>query len=275
MEQVAKQEIVQIDIEKVIGNKNPKLLKWLPDFIINYLKRVIHQEEVNFALRTYADKKGVDFVNEILKYFNINIIIKGEENIPRVGKYIFASNHPLGGIEGMALISVVNRYHEIIRFVVNDILLNLQNFEPLFVPVNKHGSYTKDYAKILESTFNSDAQVLYFPAGLVSRKIKGKIVDLEWKKSFISKAVQYQRDVIPVYIDGRNSNFFYNLANFRKALGIKANIEMFYLADEMFKHRNKTITMHFGETIPFKTFDNSKTYLEWASYVKQKVYSFS
>lgn len=275
MEQAAKKEIIQIDIEKVIANKNAVLLKWLPGFVISYLKRVLHLEEINYALRTYGEKSGVEFVNDILKYFNINLVVKGEENIPREGKYIFAANHPLGGIEGMALISVVNRYHEIVRFVVNDILLNLQNFEPLFVPVNKHGVYTKDYAKILENTLTSEAQVLYFPAGLVSRKIKGKVVDLEWKKSFISKAIQYKRDVIPVFLDGKNSNFFYNLANFRKAIGIKANIEMFYLADEMFKQKNKTLTMHFGKPIPYQFFDSSKTHMEWATYVRQQVYSFS
>lgn len=275
MEQVPRQGIIQIDIEKVIGNKNPKLLKWLPRFVINYLKRVIHQEEINFVLRTHGSKQGIEFVEAVLKYFNINIVIKGDENIPLEGKYIFVSNHPLGGIEGMALISVTNRYHEIIRFVVNDILLNLRNFDPILVPVNKHGKYTKDYAKILENTFNSEAQVLYFPAGLVSRKIKGKIVDLEWKKSFISKSVQYKRDVIPVFIEGCNSNFFYNLANFRKAIGIKANIEMFYLPDEMFKQKNKTITIHFGKPISFRTFDSSRTHQEWAKYVKQQVYAFS
>jgi 1-acyl-sn-glycerol-3-phosphate acyltransferase len=275
MEQVSKHEIIQIDIEKVIRNKNPKLLKWLPGFVLNYLKRVLHQEEVNYALRTYGDKTGYEFVDEILKYFNINIVIKGEENIPRDGKYIFAANHPLGGIEGMALISVVHRYHEVIRFVVNDILLNLKNFDPILVPVNKHGSYTKDYAKILENTFNSEAQVMYFPAGLVSRRINGKVVDLEWKKSFISKAVQYQRDIIPVFIEGRNSSFFYNLASFRKAIGINANIEMFYLADEMFKQKNKTLTMHFGKAVSYKTFDASKTQLQWAAYIKQQAYLLS
>lgn len=267
-----KSEILQIDIEKVIGSKNPKLLKWLPGFVLNYIKHIIHQEEVNHVLKIYGDKQGIDFLNAVLNYFNIQINLKGETNIPNKGKYIFASNHPLGGIEGMVLISVVNRYYEIVRFVVNDILLNLKNFEPLFIPVNKHGVYTKEYAKILESTFQPEAQVLYFPAGLVSRKINGQIMDLEWKKSFISKSVQYQRDIIPVYIEGHNSNFFYNLANLRKAIGIKANIEMFYLPDEMFKQKNKTITIHFGEPIAFETFDSSKTQLEWAAFVKEKVY---
>lgn len=268
-------EILQINIENIIRSKNPKLLKWLPHFALSYLKRILHQDEVNYVLRTYGHRQGVDFVRTVIEYFNIKITIIGEENIPRDGKYIFAANHPLGGIEGMAMICVVSRYHDVVRFVVNDILLNLKNFEPLFVPVNKHGAYTKDYAQILENTFNSEAQVLYFPAGLVSRKINGKIVDLVWKKSFITKSIQYKRDVVPVFIDGRNTNFFYNLANIRKKAGIKANIEMLYLADEMFRQKNKTLTLYFGKTIPYLTFDNTKTTPEWADYVKRHVYALA
>ncbi|MBI5218560.1 MAG: glycerol acyltransferase [Bacteroidia bacterium] len=272
MEQLVNNEPLQIDINKVIGNKNPGLLKILPRFLINYIKRTIHQDEINYVLKTYGDRYGVDFVNAVLDYFNLKIIIKGEENIPKSGKYIFAANHPLGGLEGMAMISVVARYHKDVRFIVNDILMNLKNYEPIFIPVNKHGSHSKEYAQWIENAYCSDAQILYFPAGLVSRKIKGKITDLEWKKNFITKSVQHQRDVVPVFIEGRNSNFFYNFANFRKTVGIKANIEMIYLPDEMFRQKNKTIVLHFGKSIPCTTFDNSKTQSEWAGWVKEIVY---
>ncbi|HBX50492.1 MAG: glycerol acyltransferase [Bacteroidetes bacterium RIFOXYA12_FULL_35_11] len=264
---------LQIDIEQIIAAKNPRLARLLPRFILHYIKRVIHENEVNYVLRTYADKTGLVFVEAVLSYFNITIKTSGEENIPTDGKYIFAANHPLGGIEGMALLQVVSHHNREVRFVVNDILTNLKNYEPLFIPVNKHGKYSKEYAQIIEDTFHTSAWILYFPAGLVSRKVKGKIMDLEWKKSFISKSVQHKRDIIPVYIEGKNSNFFYNLSRLRTFLGIKANIEMFYLPDEMFRQKNKTITLHFGKPVSHTLFDNSKTPLEWAAYMKERVYS--
>jgi 1-acyl-sn-glycerol-3-phosphate acyltransferase len=275
MELQSNKEPLQIDIEKVIGGKNPRLLKILPGFLIRYLKRTIHQDEINYVLSTYKDQFGLDFVNSVLGYFNVKLIIKGEENIPREGRYIFAANHPLGGLEGMALISVVARYFKDVRFIVNDLLMNLKNYEPIFVPVNKHGSLSKEYAQIIEDTYASDMQMLYFPAGLVSRKVKGKIVDLEWKKNFITKAIQHKRDIVPVYIDGRNSDFFYNFANIRKKLGIKANIEMIYLPDEMFRQKNKSITLHFGKSISYLSLDGSRTHAEWAEFIKASAYNLA
>jgi hypothetical protein len=97
-------------------------------------------------------------------------------------------------------------------------------------------------------------------------------MDLEWKKNFITKAVHYQRDVVPVHFTGRNSPFFYSLYRFRKTLGIKANLEMFYLVDETFKHRNDHLTVTFGKAIPYQTFDHTKTPVQWAKYVKEQVY---
>lgn len=267
------EKALHIDIEKIIKEKNPALYRWMPQFLLNYIKRTIHQDEINYVLETYNDKKGLDFVKAVIQYFNLEIIVKGAENIPAEGKYIFAANHPLGGLEAMALIKTVSEIHPEVRFVVNDILMNLKNYEPIFIPVNKHGKYSRNYAEILDTAFNSNAQMLYFPAGLVSRKIKGKITDLEWKKSFVAKSVQYERDIVPVFIDGKNSNFFYNLANFRKAIGIRANIEMFYLPDEMFRQKNKSLTLYFGKPISYSTFQNNKSHSEWANEIKQMVYN--
>jgi len=264
-----------IDIKKIIANKNPRLLKVLPDFIIRYIKRTIHQDEVNETLARHADKFGIDFVNAVLDDFQITIKTFGEENLPSTGRFIFAANHPLGGLESLALINVTNKKYGEVRFLVNDILLFLKNFDPIFVPINHHGSQSKAAVELIDTTYNSNQQVLFFPAGLVSRKIKGKIVDLEWKKNFISKATKHQRDIIPVFIEGQNSNFFYNLANFRKAIGIKANIEMFFLADEMYQQKGKTISIHFGKPISYSTFDKSQSPSKWAEMVKGIVYGMS
>jgi len=263
-----------IDIEKVFAQKNPRLLKFIPGFIIRYLKRVIHQEELNDALERYRDVMGLDFIEVVLKEFDARIVVEGIENVPKQGRYIIAANHPLGGIDGMALMKVVGSVRKDILFPVNDLLMYLPNLKPLFIPLNKHGR-NADNIRMFDETFATDVAILYFPAGLCSRKVNGKIVDLDWKKTFISKAKKFKRDIIPVYIRGRNSNFFYNLANWRVWLGVKSNIEMLYLVDEMFKQKDKEILIRFGKPVPYQFFDETKKDVEWASFMKELVYSLS
>jgi putative hemolysin len=261
-----------IDIEKIIGEKNPRVLKWMPRFILRYLKRILHEEEVNKAIAETKDIYGYDFCVNIINRFQIKVALEGLENIPKTGGAIFACNHPLGGFDALAIIQDVNPIRSDIKFVVNDILLNLHSLKGMFVGVNKHGTNTKESLEELNKLFESDQAVFVFPAGLVSRKKKGKVEDLEWKKTFVTRSKKFQRNVIPVYIDGKLSNWFYGLANFRKFIGIKANIEMLYLVDELFKQKNKTITIKFGKPIPFSTFDKTKSDPEWADWVKKKVY---
>jgi putative hemolysin len=261
-----------IDIEKIIGEKNPRVLKWMPRFILRYLKRILHEDEVNKAISETKDIYGYDFCVNIINRFQIKVALEGTENIPKTGGAIFSCNHPLGGFDALAIIQDVNPIRSDIKFVVNDILLNLHSLKGMFVGVNKHGTNTKESLEELNKLFESDQAVFVFPAGLVSRKKKGKVEDLEWKKTFVTRSKKFQRDVIPVYIDGKLSNWFYGLANFRKFIGIKANIEMLYLVDELFKQKNKTITIKFGKPIPFSTFDKTKSDPEWADWVKKKVY---
>ena len=262
-----------IDLEKIIGGKNQKILKFIPHFVMNYLKKVIHVDEVNAAIYNNRDKFGVDFATAILEDFGAIIKVQGLENISSDGRYILASNHPLGGLDGLALISRIGSFRKDILFPVNDLLMNLPQLKPIFIPINKHGKNTENI-QILEQAFSSNAMILYFPAGLVSRKQKSGIIkDLDWKKTFIAKAKQYKRDIIPVYIDGVNSNFFYNIANFRKKIGLKANLEMLYLVDEMYKQKNKTINIILGKPISYLTFDKKFTDQQWAEKVKNHVYS--
>ncbi len=262
-----------IDIEEVIRKKNPRLLKMLPGFVISYLKRLIHQDEVNRIIYDYRDRYGLDFVRSILEDMKVTYMVEGLDQVPDNGRYIFASNHPLGGFDGLVLMDAIGLVFPAIQFIVNDLLLNLKNFEPVFVPVNKHGRQSSDYARKIEETYSGNTQVLYFPAGLCSRKIKGKITDLKWNKNFIQKAVQYERDVVPIYFEGRNSNFFYNLANVRKILKIKANIEMTFLVDEFFKQKGQHLHLKFGTPISYHVFDKSKSYNHWADVVREKIYA--
>ena len=260
-----------LDLDNVIGNKNPALLKIMPRFVLNYLKKVIHQEDLNEIVRKYGHLYGIDFLDACLKGFGVNIIYRGLENVSAEGRWIVASNHPLGGVDGMALMWVIGKIRKDIVFPVNDILMNISNLKELFIPINKHGSNASNI-RIIEDTFASDKAMLFFPAGLCSRKQKNGICDLEWKKSFIAKAKAYKRDVIPCFINGRNSDWFYNLARFRAFLGIKSNIEMLYLVDEMFKQRDKEIVITFGKPISYTIFDKMKTDLTWAQLLKNHVY---
>lgn len=261
-----------IDLEEVIANKSEKLAKSLPGFVINYLKRVIHQTELNKFLYKNREKQGLDFIGAVLEHFEVELSIEGKEHIPSQDRVVIAANHPLGGLDGMALMKVVGEKREDIVFPVNDLLMTLPNLRELFIPINKHGSNAAN-VRVFEETFSSDKTVLYFPAGLCSRKQQRQIIDLEWKKSFITKARRHKRDVLPTYIYGRNSSFFYNLARLRSKLGIKTNIEMLYLVDEMFKQKDKVIRIIFGKPISYTTFDKRYKDREWAQMMKKHVYS--
>ena len=254
LKRMADDSLFLIDIDKVLREKAPKYYKYIPKFVVSYLKRIVHQEELNVFLRESKDKVGI-------------------ENLPKEGLYTFVSNHPLGGQDGVALGYVLGSFYKgKVKYMVNDLLMNLQGLAPLCIPINKTGKQAKDFPRMVEAGFASNDQLIMFPAGLCSRRQNGVIRDLDWKKTFIVKSVQAQRDVVPIHFEGRNSNFFYNLANVCKFLGIKINIAMLYLADEMLKNRHKTFTVTIGKPISWQTFDKSKTPAEWAAYVKDMVY---
>ena len=268
------ESITQIDIQQVLRQKAPSAARKIPQFVINYLTRTIHQDELNDILRRYHDKNGVAFMQELIGYFDLHLVLENESNLPTEGRYIFASNHPLGGLDGICLSAIIGkRFNGNIRYLVNDLLLYLTNLRSIFVPINKHGAQGKHNARLIEEAYASDNQIITFPAGLCSRKQHGKVEDVEWKKSFIQKAVEYQRDVVPVFFDGKNSNFFYRIARLRKALGIRMNYEMIYLPDEMFKSKHKTFHIYFGRPIPWQTFTDGRKPVEWAQEVKELVYN--
>ena len=266
------ESITQIDIQQVLRQKAPSAARKIPQFVINYLTRTIHQDELNDILRRYHDKNGVAFMQELIGYFDLHLVLENESNLPTEGRYIFASNHPLGGPDGVILISFLGKRYPDLKFPVNDLLLNLKNLNNIFLPVNKHGAMAREAAAAIEEAYASSCQMIMFPAGLCSRKIKGKICDLTWQKSFVTKAVQYQRDIVPIFFSGKNSDFFYNLANFRKRIHLKANLEMLWLPDETFKKIGQHFTLYIGKPIPWQSLDKSRKPLEWAAEIKRQVY---
>lgn len=264
-----------IDIKAILREKNPALAKWLPAFVVNYIKRIVHQEEINEIMELHGEKQGLDFVRSGLDALNTKVEVYGIENIPTTGGCILAANHPLGGLDGIAFMKAVGEVRGDFKFLVNDILLNIKNLESLFVPVNKVGVNPRQALQLIEETYAHEIPILVFPAGMVSRKLETGIGDLVWQKSFIAKAKKYKKDVIPVHIGGNNSAWFYNLSRWRTKLGIKANLEMFYLADEMFKQRNKTIKITFGKKVEHESFDKSRSLVEWAAEMRRRVYALA
>ena len=273
MKESSNKSSVTLDIEKIFQDKNPGILKWIPKFVISYLKRVIHQDSLNDILTKNPNSYNVEFGKLGTKLFGVKSNSVGLDKIPLDGRYLFVANHPLGGLDGIIFMNEVGSVFKNIKFPVNDILLELGRFNDIFVPINKHGGHSRKAAKAIEEAFESESQVLFFPAGLVSRKQKGDIKDLDWKTNFIKKAIKHQRTIVPVHIEGRNSPFFYNLARLRKFFGIKANIEMLYLVDEMFKQKGKDITVTFGTPIAWQEIKDTHSPKIWAEKIKKTVYT--
>ena len=269
------QENNLIDLRKIFTAKVPKLMKWMPEWLFRKIQKLLHEADINEILTKYGHLKGVDFINALIADFNLELELKGVDNLMSNDRILVASNHPLGGLDGIALIGVVGNHRGKTLTPVNDFLMFVKPLEPIFIPVNKVGSATanrEENIQLFNETFAGDATICYFPFGLCSRKTDdGKIQDLDWKKTFVTKSRAYQRDIVPVHIEGRNSNFFYNLARWRKKLKIKVNIEMAFLVNEFFNQRNKKLTISFGKPIPYTTFDRRFTDAQWA----EKLRTFS
>ena len=276
METIAKKTI---DIEKVLRSKMGDKAKWVPGFAVNWLKRIIHEDTINGFLWEARDLKGTPWLEAVLRHLQCTIEVEGLENLPAKDDprlYTFVSNHPMGGIDGVALGSVIGKhYDDRFRYLVNDLLMNLPGLAPLCIPINTTTKKSRSFPQIVEEGFKGDYHLLMFPAGLCSRRRNGEIHDLPWKKTFITKSIENHRDVVPIYFEGRNSDFFYRLSNFCDRYIKKVNIAMLFLPDEMYKNTGKTFRVKIGKPIPWQTFDKSKTAMEWAEFVENEVYKIA
>ena len=265
-----------IDIDDIIRSKMGAKKKYVPRPLIAWLKRIIHQDEVNRYLWDSRHKTGTEWLEECVRYLDMTLDVVGTGNLPDKNDgrlYTFVSNHPLGGEDGVALGAIIGRHYDgRFRYLVNDLLMNLPGLAPLCIPINKTGSQSRSFPAMVEQGFRSDNHILMFPAGICSRRHGGVVRDVAWKKTFITKSVEYRRDVVPIHFGGRNSDFFYRLANFSDKYIRKVNIAMLFLVDEMYKNAHKTFRVAIGEPIPWQTFDKSRTPAEWAEFVKDRVY---
>lgn len=265
-----------IDVKKLLESKMGDKARLVPSPLVNWLKRIIHQDEVNRFLWDSRRLEGVEWLEECVSYLDMTLDVQGMENLPDKNDgrlYTFVSNHPLGGIDGVALGSIIGRHYDgRFRYLVNDLLMNLPGLAPVCIPINKTGNQSRNFPAMVEAGFRSDNHMLMFPAGLCSRRQNGCIRDLEWKKTFIVKSVETKRDVVPIHFGGQNSDFFYRLANVCKAVGVKFNVAMLFLVDEMYKNVHKTFRISIGKPIPWQTFDKSRTPAQWAAFVREQVY---
>ena len=269
-------KIFRIDIEQVVRDKAGAHAGHIPGFVISWLKRIIHQDEINAFLEKEGDKQGVPWLDDCVEFLKMKLDVQGLENLPAPDdgrRYTFVSNHPLGGQDGVALGALLgHHYAGRVKYLVNDILMNLHGLAPLCIPINKLGGQNRSFPAMVEAGFRGEDHIIMFPAGLCSRRIKGQVRDLPWTKTFITKSVETHRDVVPIHFGGQNSAFFYRLANLSKRLGVKFNVAMLFLVDEMFKNRDKTFTVKVGKPIPWQMFDRTRRPVEWAAYVRGIVY---
>ena len=262
-----------IDLEKMLAEGNPGLLKKLPSFALWFLKRIIKQKELNVILNKYEGYEGAAFFSKMLEELNITARIEGLENLPENGKCFFVANHPYGFVDGLILTTTVHKKYGDFRGIGNEVFMMVPHVRPVIAAVNVFGKNPKQYLLELDKLYNSEMPITHFPAGLVSRLKSGKVMDSEWQKSFVTKAISCERDVVPFYFPGRNSNLFYIVYLLRKALGIKKAVELILLAHEIFKKRGKVIDLQIGKPISYTEFDKSKSHYEWAQEVKRRVYA--
>lgn len=268
---------LRVDVDALVRSRAPRYYKYIPKFIIRWLERTVCQDRVNDFLSRHGHERDAEFCRSLLADLKINIDVNGEENLPSADnrRVLFVSNHPLGGLDGVALIDYVQRrYGGHVGFVVNDLLTVLKPLNGVFIPINKHGVQNREAVEGVDRAFAGNDPLLMFPAGLVSRRQKGgEIRDLEWMKMFVTKARQSGRTIIPLYFNGENSSFFYKFAKFRKRLGVKFNVEMIYLPKEMFMAEGKSFSITFGKPIDIQSFPKGMKAAEIAQNIKETVYS--
>ncbi|MBF1526854.1 MAG: glycerol acyltransferase [Prevotella salivae] len=267
-----------IDIKRILKDKMGSKARFVPCFLVAWLKKIIHEDEVNHFLWENRNLKGTEWLTACVQYLDMTLDIVGAENLPdkNDGKlYTFVSNHPLGGQDGVSLGSIIGRHYDgKFRYLVNDLLLNLPGLKPVSIGINKTGKQSRDFPRMVEAGFNSDNHLLMFPAGLNSRRINGEIHDLPWKKTFITKSVETHRDVVPIHFSGQNSKRFYRIAKLSDRY-LPFNLAMLFLVDEMYQNVGKTFRITIGKPIPWQTFNKTKTPMEWANFVEERVYALS
>lgn len=261
-----------IDLDASIRGSKSDVLKKMPPFLVRWLEKLIRQDKMNEILWRYHDSHGVEFHHKVAAELNLKFEIEGIENLPEKGHCFFVANHPFGILDGLTLTRIVLEKYGDLRAIGNDAFMLVPNLRPYIAQVNVYGQTARQSVEALEAIYRSELPITHFPAGEVSRRYQGRIQDGPWQKSFITKAVSCQRNIVPFHFHGRNSLLFYSVNLLRRAIGLKLNLELALLPSEFFRKRNATVRVTIGKPIPWQEFDHSRTAVEWAQEVKRRVY---
>jgi putative hemolysin len=266
-------DMTKISVAGVLKGKAPKIYKWIPGPLVKWLARTVHESDLNYVLENFDGDGPFEFLRRFFAYTGVTYETIGLDKLDPSARYIFASNHPFGGMDGMMLAERIGTKFGDVRVIVNDILMYLDPLKSIFVPVNKHGRQKGDYAVAFNDAFEGEAPVLTFPAGLCSRCIANEVQDIEWRPNFVKRANQTDRLIVPVFVEGQLSKRFYRLAGLRKKLGIKGNVEMIYLPDEMFRQKGQHFKLVFGDPVSPETLKQMGNYMMQAQEVRRMSYA--
>ena len=244
-----------LNIEQAVQQKFPKFERsrpWIKKSTISFLRKITHEQEVNRFLELHQDLKGFDFIEQVLDYFNFSYSIshRDRNNIPATGRVVIVANHPLGALDGLSLLKLVGEVRRDVKIVANDMLMNFNAVDSLFLPVDNLSKSTRksSISRIIDSLNNEEA-VIVFPAGEVSRIRPSGVRDGKWNTGFLNFAKKTNSPILPIYVGARNSSLFYSASMVYKPLS------GMMLAHEMFNKNSKNITMRVGEPIPYKQVD--------------------
>lgn len=266
----------EISLEKLLKSKNPQIFEKYPKFLINSLiaivSKILHLKEINKFISESKDLYDLDYTRAVFKMLNFRYNFNESElnKIPKTGKLIIVSNHPLGALDGLSIVEMVRKVRPDAKIVVNDLLSNLKNLDGIFLPVDLFNAKSQRENLIrISQMMKEEKCVIFFPAGKVSRLINGRIIDPKWNKGAVTIARKFRSPIFPINIDGRNTYLFYLL------IKIKDIFATFLLPREMFKRKNYQLNYKFGNLVNPEVFDFIESDKELSELLKKYVYSIN
>ena len=229
--------------------------KYLTKPLIWFLRNLFHEREFIEFGKKYSHLEGFDFIDQALGHLNFTYSLREDERerIPSSGRVVIVSNHPIGSLDGLALLQLVRSVRADVKIVANEVLMKLEPLQSLLLPVDNMGGNTaRDNVQAIRDYLNKDGAIIIFPSGVVSRfGLKG-VRDNRWRPGFLNFAKITRTPVLPVFVKARNSSLFYFISL------IAMKISTLWLVSEMFKHRNACVSIRVGNIIPHTAYDNMK-----------------
>lgn len=242
-----------ISVDQMMQTHLPKLEQkpWLAKPVKGALRQLLHEQEFIAFAKRYPHLQGIEFVEQVLDYFNFAYAVRDNEveRIPSTGRVVIIANHPIGSLDGLALIKLVRDIRPDVKVIANQLLMAVEPLHSLLLPVNNmSGGTERSRIDRISDHLASEGALILFPAGEVSRLKPNGIRDGKWHGGFLRFAMNAKAPILPIYIDGRNSAMFYGASMIYKPLATML------LVQEMFNQKHKNIAMRIGEQIPYDSF---------------------